>query len=143
MNLHIDSPERAIAHATGVAQSGALEEAVGLFQRALQHFGYRADLLTNLGLTLARLGRSDEAVHALRNALLLDPRLREAHLNLGLSLLGQKRFEEAAAVFQQALTLFPNDSGAKPLRAGCRGRSEQRTKPAQSGQQPDRESTRR
>lgn len=112
MNLHIDSPERAIAHATGVAQSGALEEAVGHFQRALQHFGYRADLLTNLGLTLARLGRSDEAVHALRNALLLDPRLREAHLNLGLSLLGQKRFEEAAAVFQQALTLFPNDSGA-------------------------------
>ena len=112
MSLHIDSPERAIAHATGVAQSGALEEAVGHFQRALQHFGYRADLLTNLGLTLARLGRSDEAVHALRNALLLDPRLREAHLNLGLSLLGQRRFEEAAGVFSQALTLFPNDSGA-------------------------------
>lgn len=112
MTLHIDSPERAIEHATGVAQSGALEEAVGHFQRALQHFGYRADLLTNLGLTFTRLGRSDEAVHALRNALLLNPRLKEAHLNLGLTLLGQRRFEEAGAVFQQALAIFPKDSGA-------------------------------
>lgn len=112
MTLHIDSPGRAIEHATGVALSGALEEAVGHFQRALQHFGYRADLLTNLGLTFTRLGRSDEAVHALRNALLLDPRLREAHLNLGLTLLGQRRFEEAAAVFQGALAIYPNDGGA-------------------------------
>lgn len=112
MTLRIDTAEQAIAHATGVAISGALEEAVTHFQNALQHFGYRADLLTNLGLTYSRLGRTDEAIHALRNALRLDPQLKEAHLNLGLTLLSQKRHEEAATAFHQALALFPGDSGA-------------------------------
>lgn len=112
MNTRIDTVEQAIAHATNVAKSGALQEAIGHFQQALQHFGYRADLLTNLGLTYSRMGRSDEAIHALKNALLLDPKLIEAHLNLGLVLLSQKRYEEASETFQNTLTLYPNSSGA-------------------------------
>lgn len=112
MTLHVQTAEQAIAHATQVAISGALEEAVVHFQNAIQHFGHRADLLTNLGLTFSRLGRTDEAIHALKNALRLDPRLKETHLNLGLTLLSQKRYDEAVGVFQHALTLFPGDAGA-------------------------------
>lgn len=112
MTRLIETVEQAIAHATQVAISGALQEAVGHFQEALQYFGYRADLLTNLGLTYSRLGRSDEAVHALKNALLLDPKLKEAHLNLGLTLLSQNRHQEAAGAFQQALAIYPHESGA-------------------------------
>ncbi len=112
MTLHVQTAEQAIAHATQVAISGALEEAVVHFQNAIQHFGHRADLLTNLGLTFSRLGRTDEAIHALKNALRFDPRLKEAHLNLGLTLLSQKRYDEAFGVFQHALSLFPGDGGA-------------------------------
>ena len=110
--MRIETAEQAIEHATQVAISGALEEAIAHFQNAIQHFGYRADLLTNLGLTYSRLGRTDEAIHALRNSLRFDPRLKETHLNLGLTLLSQKRYEEAAGSFHQVLSFLPGDSGA-------------------------------
>ena len=103
---------QAVEQATQWAKAGALEDAVRGFQAIMAQHGPRADVFTNLGLTLHSLGRNDEAVHALRNALHLQPSLIEASLNLGLVLLAQRRFDEAAQTFSQALSLQPDHPGA-------------------------------
>jgi protein O-GlcNAc transferase len=103
---------QALDQATRWAKAGALEDAVRGYRALMQQYGPRADVLTNLGLTLHKLGRHDEAVHALRNALHLQPDLIEACLNLGLVLLAQRRFEEAGQAFAQALQLNPGHPGA-------------------------------
>lgn len=103
---------RAMEQATQWAKAGALEDAVRAYRALMQQYGARPDILTNLGLTLHNLGRHDEAVHALRNALHLQPDLIEACLNLGLVLLAQRRFEEAGQTFAQALRLNAEHPGA-------------------------------
>jgi predicted O-linked N-acetylglucosamine transferase (SPINDLY family) len=103
--------DRALAQATEMAKAGALNHAVEAFHSITQRYGPRADVFTNLGLTLSNLGRTDEAIHALRNALHLNPRQLEARLNLGLVLLSQRRFEEAGQSFMEALQQEPEHPG--------------------------------
>ncbi|MCP4590488.1 MAG: tetratricopeptide repeat protein, partial [bacterium] len=58
-----------------------------------------------LGLVLARVGRSDEAIDAYRKALLLEPVSPAAHYNVGALLEGMGRVDEAAAEFRKALEI--------------------------------------
>ena len=64
----------------------------------------------NLGLSLARQGRLDEAMKEFQATLNLDPREAKAHLNLGLIYDRQGRPEGALQELQVALELEPNNA---------------------------------
>jgi serine/threonine protein kinase/tetratricopeptide (TPR) repeat protein len=62
------------------------------------------------GLVLRRLGRSDEALGALRKAILLQPDQGDFHYALGGALSDQGQQEEAVAAFQEAAALQPQSA---------------------------------
>ncbi len=73
-------------------------------------------IVYNLGTTLARLGRADEARQAWERAAELDAAKRvsrDAFYNHGLADMESEAYAEAAKNFAQALTLDPNDSEAQ------------------------------
>jgi tetratricopeptide (TPR) repeat protein len=70
------------------------------------------DAKNNLGFSLAREGRLQEAIKFYSEALALNPRFAQVHNNLGLALAQVGRLEEAADHFRQAFTIKPNFSMA-------------------------------
>ncbi len=77
----------------------------------------------NLGNTLARLGRIDEAIAEFQRALHLDDTSVEAHCSLAKALVLQGRVDEAIAHYHDALKINSKDLGALNdlawLRATC------------------------
>lgn len=71
-----------------------------------------ANTHSNLGSSLAAIGRHEEAAEAFRRAIALDPNHAQAHFNLGASLreLGQR--EEAFACFARTLQIDPRHEEA-------------------------------
>ena len=67
-----------------------------------------AEAHSNLGVTLKRLGRLDEAEASLRQAIAQKPGYAEAHNNLGNTLKELGRFDESEASLRQAITLKPD-----------------------------------
>jgi type II secretory pathway predicted ATPase ExeA/tetratricopeptide (TPR) repeat protein len=66
-----------------------------------------------MGTSLARSGRFDEAIAAFREALRIEPGYANAYYNLGLSLLETQRPREAADALESAISLSPGDAGAQ------------------------------
>jgi len=66
-----------------------------------------------LGCSLLAVGRANEAVAALVDAVRLAPEFREAHYHLGLALQGLARYDEAHASFREAMRLHLRDE-ARP-----------------------------
>ena len=66
----------------------------------------------SLAVALRRLGRLDEAVAALRQAIRLAPGRAAAHADLGHALAGLGRLAEAAAAFHEAARRDPGDADA-------------------------------
>jgi len=66
-----------------------------------------------LGTSLARSGRLDEAIAAFREALRIEPRYATAYYNLGLSLLENQQPREAADALASAVSLSPGDARAQ------------------------------
>jgi tetratricopeptide (TPR) repeat protein len=62
----------------------------------------------NLGNTLKKLGKLDEAEASLRQAIALKPDFAEAHSNLGITLKELGRLDEAEASYTQAISLKPD-----------------------------------
>jgi protein O-mannosyl-transferase len=98
-------------------------EAVTHYQDALRAKADYAGAHVNLGVALARLGRTDEAIPRFQAALRIDPDCVEAQSNLGRALLNQGRFEEAITHFNNALANNRNNpialNGLAWLRATC------------------------
>jgi arylsulfatase A-like enzyme/Flp pilus assembly protein TadD len=67
---------------------------------------------TNLGSTLASLGKFDEAISHFRESLRIAPNNAEAHNNLGGALAKQGKLDEAIKHFREALFLDPDNSAA-------------------------------
>jgi Flp pilus assembly protein TadD len=66
-----------------------------------------ADIRNNLGLALARLGRTPEAIDQFHEAVRLDPNnAAAAHANLGWALLGSGKPRESISEFEPALRLI-------------------------------------
>lgn len=78
-----DSPEALVALGTGLATTGAVEEAVQVYLEALRRRPDDPVALVNLGLGLETLGRGDEAEAVYERAALVRPTEALAHLNLG------------------------------------------------------------
>ncbi len=66
-----------------------------------------------LGASLARSGRLDEAIAAFREALSIEPRYTTAYYNLGLSLLEKQEPREAAEALETAVSLSPENALAQ------------------------------
>jgi protein O-GlcNAc transferase len=94
-------------------QTGNLDAALALVQRAVALRPDAAVCRNNLGQILERLGRDDEAVRCYEAALELDAGYAEAHNNLGLALARRDRLADADAHYEKAIALDPNY--AEPL----------------------------
>ncbi|RPI64918.1 MAG: tetratricopeptide repeat protein, partial [Lysobacterales bacterium] len=103
-------PEHADSlHLLGVValQTGHLDAALALVQRAVALRPDGAAYRNNLGQILERLERGDEAVQAYEAALALDPDYAEACNNLGHLLQRRDRLAEAEAWLRKAIRLDP------------------------------------
>src|SRR5262249_40893931 len=58
-------------------------------------------------VALAKQGKPDQAVAALRNAIELNPKDANAHYHLGMTLCAQKEWDEAVAAYKKAIELNP------------------------------------
>jgi len=88
-------------------QTGNLEAALALVQRAVALRPDAAVCRNNLGQILDRLGRYDEAARCYEAAIELDRAYAEAHNNLGYLRARQDRPAEAEALYRQAIDLDP------------------------------------
>lgn len=87
-------------------ESGRLEEAIGCFQQALQA-EERAQTHNRLGVALARLGRTSEALTAFQRAVALDPDQASAWTNLGNAYQELGDLTAARESYAKALALDP------------------------------------
>jgi protein O-GlcNAc transferase len=96
-------------HMLGVIalQTGSLESALALVQRAAALRPDAAVCRNNLGQVLERLGRYDEAARCYEAAIELDPGYAEAHNNLGYVHARQDRVTDADAFYRKAIELDP------------------------------------
>lgn len=104
-------PEHADSlHLLGIValQTGHLEPALALVQKAVALRPDGAVYRNNLGQVLERLGRGDEALRCYEQALALDPDYAEAFNNLGHLLEARDRLTEAEARYRDALRLDPS-----------------------------------
>ena len=93
--------------ATLAARTHRLALAVALYQDLLREQPGHVEALANLGLSLQKLQRYEEAVVHLRQAVALRPGHANSHLNLGLTYQSLGRTQEAKASYEAALALEP------------------------------------
>jgi predicted O-linked N-acetylglucosamine transferase (SPINDLY family) len=89
-------------------QSGNLESALALVQRAVALRPDAAVCRNNLGQVLERHGREDEAAGCYEAAIELDPSYAEAHNNLGVLRARRDRLKDAEAHYLKAIELDPD-----------------------------------
>lgn len=98
------------------------QEALPLFERAVELAPQDAEARIDLGFYLLTQGRTAEALPHLRSAAELRPDMADAHVVLGRALVQAGRFPEAISAFERALAIEPSHAGARhELRALRRG----------------------
>ena len=112
-------------------RTGNLEEALRHYQQVIDRgFEYAPEALNNMGNTLRRLGRPQEAVACFQRAIEWRAAYFEAHINLGDALEEAGRLEEAARTYQAVLNFRPDSAVAYSGAAGVlqdQGRPERAT----------------
>jgi tetratricopeptide (TPR) repeat protein len=105
---HFDS-----IHLLGVAsmQLGRPQDALALYDRALNLNPQYAPLYLNRGNVFQTLGHHEEAVTNYQKAIELNPEYADAYSNLGNNLRSLGRHEEALLQYEHALRFKPNDAG--------------------------------
>jgi tetratricopeptide (TPR) repeat protein len=99
---------------------GATMERVGDFQGAVMFYRHALGMEpcsrktwyfihNNLGYSLNQLGRHDEAITYLRQAIQIDPDYSNAHKNLGLAMEAKGHFAEAASFYVSATKANASD----------------------------------
>ncbi len=89
-------------------QAGSRDEALGLFQEALDRNPDSADAHAGLANALLARGDLDGAASCYRKALALDPGHAEANYGLAAALQALNRHEEAVPYYENALTIDPD-----------------------------------
>ncbi|HVZ53619.1 MAG TPA: tetratricopeptide repeat protein, partial [Pseudolabrys sp.] len=102
------------AHVLAVAQAaqGKFELALASYDRALTLRPESAEVISNRGTCLERLGRLDEALASYEHALSARPDFVDAHYNRGNVLLALQRHAEALASYDHVLALKPDHADA-------------------------------
>jgi len=93
-------------------QAGRVEEAAADFRQLTETAPRFAEAYLNLGLALNRLGRDDEAVHALEKGIATKPSMCGAHLFLAISQYRLNHLEPAAAAIHTETSHFAGDAQA-------------------------------
>ena len=118
-------------------QTGVYRNELSLFNHVISHNPQSWAAHQNVGMTLLRLGRFEEAEKSLRNSLEIFPLNVKAFRNLGEALKGQQRYEESLKWYGTAVRLEPRrtveprgyGNGVFPDGALPRGRFEHKTCP--------------
>jgi tetratricopeptide (TPR) repeat protein len=118
-----DQLDSMLAQAASLHQAGDLLGAIETYRVYLQSMPGRADVRSNLGAALVRLGRVEEAVGEYRQAIALDPSNPAYRLNLGLAFYKALRPQEAIAEFRQVLAIDPSHRQARLLLADCQSQT--------------------
>lgn len=113
------APRSADREGVAAAQRGAFDEAVRLFERALQANPRDAETWNNLGVALTRQGDVAGGIEAFRKAIALDASRAETHRNVAVALERQGQDREAARHYRAFLSLVPE---GHPDRAAIRQR---------------------
>jgi protein O-mannosyl-transferase len=87
--------------------SGAIDQAMAEYQKALAIRPDHAEAHGHLGIALQQRGRREEAIAEYRKALEIMPDYTDAHNNLGAALLETGKIDEAIPHFRQALSGNP------------------------------------
>ena len=90
---------------------GRYDEAIRLFDKALELDPRDAEVWTNKGLSLFKLGRKDEAIRCFDKAIEIDPRVAEAWNNKGTILNELGRYDDAIRCLDKAILLDSRDAG--------------------------------
>jgi len=98
-------------------QGKNLDDALGLFGRAIRIKTSFAPLHSNYGLALQALGRLEEAVASYGKAIKLNPNFAEAYTNRGVALKELGRWDEALASYDKAIRVKPDYAEAYVNRA--------------------------
>lgn len=101
---------------TALLAQARLEEALQVFDKAVQLNPDDAELWKNLGLALIEVGRLADAILIFQQALKLNPRHLEVALRSGLLLLKLERYEEAVKHFDLCEELQPNEVVVRKVR---------------------------
>jgi len=115
-----------------VSESVATRRYLAKWQDSETLYGYMLDLAPaaspvylNLGNTVLKQGRYDEAIEHYRKAVSISPMFVEAHYNLGVALSAAGRYGEAIEAYQSALRLNKNHTGVLSHLADALARSGQ------------------
>ncbi len=89
-------------------QIGYWQDGESLFRHALEVTANNYLAHNNLGVALAKKGRTDGAIQQFQEALRLQPHDADTHYNLGKALVEKGQGDEAIRQFQEALRLKPD-----------------------------------
>ncbi len=103
-------PQYLASLGTTLQSQGRFEEALQVFDKAVQLKPDAAALWKFLGNVLVKLDRRDQAVLSFQHVLKLDPRDRDAAYNCGALLLQQGRWDEALSCFNLCDQLQPDQA---------------------------------
>ena len=105
-----DARQRSLVEAEVLAAAGRLDEAMQVFDRALEGVGYDEALLYNRAMLAERMGRLDRLEEDLRQILAREPGNVQALNALGFTLADRTdRYVEAHALIERALEVSPED----------------------------------
>jgi predicted O-linked N-acetylglucosamine transferase (SPINDLY family) len=102
-----------LARARQLHQAGDVPRAMDVYRQILRGDASQAQVWYLLGAACQTLGRLDEAVNSLREAIRLRPNHAASHNHLGVALGQQGNLDEATTCFRQALRLNPTDREAR------------------------------
>ena len=103
-----DLMQQAMAH----HRRGELEDALGLYSRALEREPEHSDALHLTGVIAHQQGRNEDAVALIRRAIAKSPGEAAFHNNLGLALMALGHATQAEDAYQEALVLAPDFADA-------------------------------
>jgi protein O-mannosyl-transferase len=94
-------------------EKAQLDEALELFQRALEINPHYGEAYSSLGLTLFRKGQVDEAITNYQKALEISPGSFVTYTDLGTALFQKGKVENAITQYEKALVIKPNYEEAR------------------------------
>jgi tetratricopeptide (TPR) repeat protein len=114
-----ENPERRLARAVQLHQSGDLEGAIREYQAYLTLRPERVEARSNLGAALARLGRYTEAIEQYKRALALEGRNPGIRFNLAVAYYKTARVVSASKELETVVAEQPGNKNAILLLADC------------------------